>query len=64
MQAASCTSIYSCMHFQHFKEEEEEEEEEDFGRLASFWFGTFAMLFRTTGCVHHEDEWYACYKGL
>ena len=33
------------------KEKEEEEEEEDFGRLATFWFGTFAMLFSATGCV-------------
>ena len=33
------------------EEEEEEEEEEDFGRLVTFWFGTFAMLFSATGCV-------------
>jgi len=27
-----------------------------FGRLATFWFGTFAMHFGTTGCVvHHEN---------
>ena len=32
------------------EEEEEEEEEEDFGCLVTFWFGTFAMLFSTTGC--------------
>ena len=52
-----------------WKEEEEEqqqqqkeegggggEEEDDFGRLVTFWFGTFAMLFSTTGCVvHHEN---------
>jgi len=32
------------------------EEEEDFGRLATFWFGTFAMLFSATGCVvRHEN---------
>jgi len=35
---------------------EEEEEEEDFGRLATFWFSTFMMLFSATGCVvHHES---------
>ena len=38
----------------------EEEEEEDFGRLATFSFDTFTMLFSTTGCVvcHEtlEDE--------
>ena len=27
------------------EEEEEEEDEDDFGCLATFWFGTFAMLF-------------------
>jgi len=28
-----------------------------FGRLVSFWFGTFAMLFSTTGCVvRHENS--------
>jgi len=27
-----------------------------FGRLATFWFGTFAMHFSATGCVvHHEN---------
>jgi len=30
--------------------------EKHFGHLATFWFGTFAMLFSATGCVvHHED---------
>jgi len=30
--------------------------EKHFGRLATFWFGTFAMLFSTTGCVvRHEN---------
>jgi len=37
-------------------EEEEEEEEEDFGHLATYWFGTFMILFSATGCVvHHES---------
>ena len=36
----------------HLEEEEEEErkKEQHFGCLATFWFGTFMMLFRTTGC--------------
>jgi len=44
-----------------YLEEEEEEEEErkkeqHFGCLATFWFGIFVMLFRTTGCnVRHEN---------
>jgi len=30
--------------------------EKHFGRLATIWFGTFAMLFCTTGCVvRHEN---------
>ena len=31
--------------------------EKHFGRLATFWFGTFAMLFSATGCVvRHENS--------
>ena len=30
--------------------------EKHFGRLVTFWFGTFTMLFSATGCVvHHEN---------
>jgi len=30
--------------------------EKHFGRLATFWFSTFTMLFSTTGCVvRHEN---------
>jgi len=30
--------------------------EKHFGRLVTFWFGTFVMLFSATGCaVHHEN---------
>ena len=39
-----------------------------FGRLVTFWFGTFTMLFHTTGrVVLHENTqtWMVgCYKGL
>ena len=39
-------------------EEEEEEEEEEFGRFGAFWFGTFVMLFHSTGGhVGHENTW-------
>ena len=42
--------------------------EKHFGRLATFWFGTFAMLFSATGCVVcHENtrRWtVGCYNGL
>ena len=43
------------------KKKKKKKKEKHFGRLVTFWFGTFAMLFSTTGCVvHHEtlkDEW-------
>ena len=33
-----------------------EQKEKHFGRLATFWFGTFAMRFSATGCVvRHEN---------
>jgi len=42
------------------KKPEEEEERKPFGRLATFWFGTFgtfAMHFNATGCVvRHENS--------
>ena len=41
--------------------------ENHFGRLATFWFGSFAMHFSATGCVvHHENtrRWtVGCYNG-
>jgi len=41
----------------------EEEDEKHFGHPATFWFGTFTMLFNTTGCaVHHQNtqRWTLC----
>jgi len=42
--------------------------EKHFGRLVTFWFGTFAMLFSATGCVvRHENTrrlTVGCYNGL
>jgi len=38
------------------KKKEEKKKGKHFGGLATFWFGTFAMLFSATGCViHHEN---------
>ena len=38
------------------KKKKKKKEEKNFGRLATFWFGTFAMLFSTNGCVvRHEN---------
>ena len=43
-------------------------EEKHFGRLATFWFGAFAMLFSAIGCVfRHENtrKWtVGCYNSL
>ena len=33
------------------KKKKKKKKEKHFGRLATFWFGTFAMLFSATGCV-------------
>ena len=42
--------------------------EKHFGRLVTFWFGTFATLFSATGCIfRHENtrRWtVGCYNGL
>jgi len=38
------------------KKEERIKKEKHFGRLVTFWFGTFAMPFSATGCVvRHEN---------
>ena len=55
-----CAHAYTCRKNgvvkEAIEEEEEEEEEEDFGRLVTFWFGTFAMLFSATGCVFRHES--------
>ena len=33
------------------KKKKKKKKEKHFGRLATCWFGTFAMLFSATGCV-------------
>ena len=38
------------------KKKKKKKKEKHFGRLVTFWFGTFAMLFSATGCVvRHEN---------
>jgi len=38
------------------KKKKKKKKEKHFGRLMTFWFGTFAMLFSATGCVYcHEN---------
>jgi len=38
------------------KKKKKRKQEKHFGCLANFWFGTFVMLFSTTGCVvSHEN---------
>jgi len=32
------------------------ENQKHFGRLVTFWFGTFAMLFSATGCVARHQR--------
>jgi len=38
------------------KKKKKKKKEEHFGRLATFWFITFAMLFSATGCVFHHEN--------
>jgi len=38
------------------KKKKKKKKEKHFGHLATFWFGTFVMLYSTTGCVvRHEN---------
>jgi len=38
------------------KRKKKKKKEKHFGRLVTFWFGTFAVLFSATGCVvRHEN---------
>ena len=50
------------------KKKKKKKKEKHFGRLATFWFGAFAMLFSAIGCVfRHENtrKWtVGCYNGL
>jgi len=49
-----------------FDDDDDDDDDEHFGHLATFWFGTFAMLFRATRhVVGHEaleNEWYVVIK--
>ena len=38
------------------KKKKKKKKEKHFGRLVIFWFGTFAMLFSTTGCVFRHEN--------
>jgi len=38
------------------KKKKKKKKEKHFGRLVTFWFGTFAMLFSTTGCVFRHEN--------
>jgi len=48
----SCKFELACL---KKKKSKKRKKEKHFGHLATFWFGTFVMLFSTTGCVvRHE----------
>jgi len=38
------------------KMKKKKKKEKHFGRLVTFWFGTFAMLFSATGCVARDEK--------
>jgi len=40
----------------HLKKKKKKKKEKHFGHLATFCFGTYAMLFGTTGCVVRHEK--------
>jgi len=38
------------------KKKKKKKKEKHFGRLVTFWFGTFTMLFSATGCVFRHEN--------
>jgi len=38
------------------KKKKKKKKEKHFGRLVTFWFGTFVMLFSATGCVFRHEN--------
>jgi len=38
------------------KKKKKKKKEKHFGRLATFWFSTFAMLYSAAGCVVHHEK--------
>jgi len=38
------------------RRERDDDDDDDFGRLATSWFGAFAMLFSATGCVVRREN--------
>jgi len=38
------------------KKKKKKKKEKHFGRLVTFWFGTFAMPFSATGCVFRHEN--------
>jgi len=50
------TIVKESLKFELARLKKKEKKEKHFGRLATFWFGTFAMRFSATGCVvRHEN---------
>jgi len=62
------TIVKESRKFELARLKKKKKKEKHFGHLATFWFGTFAMLFSATGCVvHHENtrRWtVGCYNGF
>jgi len=38
------------------KKKKKKKKEKHFGRLVTFWFGAFAMLFRANGCIFRHEN--------
>jgi len=54
--AVLCENHRESLKFELARLKKKKKKAKHFGRLATFWFGTFAMLFSATGCVvRHEN---------
>jgi len=52
------TIVKESCKFELARLKKKKKKEKHFGRLATFWFSAFMMLFSTTGCVfRHENIW-------
>jgi len=52
-------SIGGARHLQilsQLQHKKKKKKEKHFGRLVTFWFGTFAMLYSATGCVFRHEN--------
>ena len=50
------TIVKESRKFEQARLKKKKKKEKHFGRLVTFWFGTFAMHFSATGCVFRHEN--------